>query len=665
MIRRPYSLRGLSTLGSRLGKARSMFRLTISRAMIAFALLFVTGFAAVVATGYVALTKLEIHGPAYNNIMLGTELIGDVQPPPIFTVEAYILAMQVNEGIESVNGGKKRLTALKETYLARKAYWEKAPLSGPMRTELNMVIIGNNSFWTELETVFFAAAERGDKDAMRSSFEKLSKTFNIHAGKITRLVNKVGDYQAGIEASAAADKTLYQTLMFGTAAVVIALVGAMLVWLHRRMVRAISVMAGYMGRLAANDYESAVPYAARRDEIGEMAKAVAVFRDAGLEKRRLEAEAEATRMAIESERAAREAETAESQRAARFAVETIGSSLHKLAEGDLVNRIDTRLSAGAEPLRADFNVAVDKLQQTLLGIHGAANAIRTGLQEISTASDDLSRRSEQQAASLEETAAALGHITETVRKTADGAGHARQVVAETKANAETSSTVVRQAIDAMGQIEKSSRQISNIIGVIDEIAFQTNLLALNAGVEAARAGEAGRGFAVVAQEVRSLAQRSAEAAKEIKQLIGNSSSQVDSGVRLVADTGRALERIMAQVNDINSVVVEIAASASEQSTGLREVNIAVGQMDQVTQQNAAMVEQTTAASHNLSREAGELVRLIAQFEVGKTAAAAAPSAPARQASSGGFARPAAHAPIAGALAMKVAESEPVGDWEEF
>jgi methyl-accepting chemotaxis protein len=661
MMRRPFSLRGISTLASRLGAPISRFRLTISRAMIAFAVLFVVGFAAVVATGYITVSKLEIHGPAYKDIMLGTELVGDIQPPPIFTMEAYILAMQVNQGIESVNGGKKRLAALKETYQERKAYWEKSALAGPIRTELNMVIIGNNGFWTEMETVFFAAAERGDKAAMKSSFEKLSKTFNIHAGKITRLVSKVEAYQAGIEANAAADKTFYQSLMFGTAGLVLVLVGAMLTWLHRRMVKAISVMAGYMGRLAADDYEQAVPFAARRDEIGEMAKAVAVFRDAGLEKRRLESEAEATRSAIEGERASREAETAESQRAARFAVETIGQSLHKLAEGDLVSRIETRLNAGAEPLRADFNVAVDKLQRTLLGIHGAAAAIRTGLQEISTASDDLSRRSEQQAASLEETAAALDHITETVRKTADGAGHARKVVAETKANAETSSTVVRQAIEAMGQIEKSSRQISNIIGVIDEIAFQTNLLALNAGVEAARAGEAGRGFAVVASEVRSLAQRSAEAAKEIKQLIGNSTAQVDSGVRLVADTGNALERIMAQVNDINAVVVEIAASASEQSTGLREVNIAVGQMDQVTQQNAAMVEETTAASHNLSREAGELVRLIGQFNVGVTAtpSTAAPS------------RPAAHhalahrAPVSGALAVKVADADPVGDWEEF
>ncbi len=662
MNRRPFSLRGISTLGSKLGGGISRFRLTISRAMIAFAVLFVAGFAAVVATGYITVTKLEIHGPAYNDIMLGTELVGDIQPPPIFTVEAYILAMQVNQGIESVNGGKKRLAALKETYQARKAFWDKAALSGPMRTELNMVIIGNNSFWTELETVFFAAAERGDKAAMLSSFEKLSKTFNIHAGKISRLVSKVEAYQAGIEANAAADKAFYQSLMFGTSALVLVLVGAMLVWLHRRMVKAISVMAGYMGRLAADDYENAVPFAARRDEIGEMAKAVAVFREAGLEKRRLESEAESTRSAIEGERATREAETAESQRAARFAVETIGQSLHKLAEGDLVNRIETRLSAGAEPLRADFNVAVEKLQRTLLGIHGAAAAIKTGLQEISTASDDLSRRSEQQAASLEETAAALDHITETVRKTADGAGHARKVVAETKANAESSSTVVRQAIEAMSQIEKSSRQISNIIGVIDEIAFQTNLLALNAGVEAARAGDAGRGFAVVAQEVRSLAQRSAEAAKEIKQLIGNSSVQVDAGVRLVADTGGALERIMAQVNDINAVVADIAASASEQSTGLREVNIAVSQMDQVTQQNAAMVEETTAASHNLSREAGELVRLIGQFDVGATAAAPTAAAPARHAA---HHSPARRAPVSGALAVKVAEADPVGDWEEF
>lgn len=269
------------------------------------------------------------------------------------------------------------------------------------------------------------------------------------------------------------------------------------------------------------------------------------------------------------------------------AVSALGGTLARLAQGDLAQRIEQPFTPELDKLRIDFNAALDTLQTTMRDIVGAAQAIRSGTNEVSHAADDLSKRTEQQAASLEETAAALDQITATVKKTADGANHAREAVTTAKSDAERSGEVVRGAVQAMAEIDRSSKEISNIIGVIDEIAFQTNLLALNAGVEAARAGEAGKGFAVVASEVRALAQRSAEAAKEIKGLIQASSSQVASGVDLVGQTGKALERIVTQVADINGVVVEIAASAKEQATGLAEVNTAVNQMDQVTQQNAA------------------------------------------------------------------------------
>jgi methyl-accepting chemotaxis protein len=240
-------------------------------------------------------------------------------------------------------------------------------------------------------------------------------------------------------------------------------------------------------------------------------------------------------------------------------------------------------------------------------------AIHAATGEIATAADDLSRRTERQASSLEETAAALEEITITVEKTAEGAKHAREVVSTTKVDADKSADVVREAMTAMSGIDTSSKQISQIIGVIDEIAFQTNLLALNAGVEAARAGDAGRGFAVVASEVRALAQRSAEAAKEIKSLISASTAQVDQGVRLVAQTGEALGRIVAQVIEINGVIADIAASAQEQATGLQQVNIAIIEIDQVTQKNVAMVEETTAASHALADQTEELGRLISRY----------------------------------------------------
>jgi methyl-accepting chemotaxis protein len=312
------------------------------------------------------------------------------------------------------------------------------------------------------------------------------------------------------------------------------------------------------------------------------------------------------------------------------------------------------------PIVRDYNEAVAKLQETMGTISNSAEAIRSGTGDISHGSDDLSRRTEQQAANIEETAAALAQITETVRQTADGAEQARFVVSTAKKDAEISGDVVRDAVAAMGKIEKSSQEISQIIGVIDEIAFQTNLLALNAGVEAARAGDAGRGFAVVASEVRALAQRSAEAAKQIKALISASAVQVGEGVKLVGDAGQALQRISGQVGEINGLVVEIATSAKVQSGSLHEINSAVTQMDQMTQQNAAMVEESTAACHTLAQEASELGRMIGQFQIGRNVAAPARKAPAARAggSRGGGSR-------GGAAAARKAAPAQENGWDEF
>jgi methyl-accepting chemotaxis protein len=297
----------------------------------------------------------------------------------------------------------------------------------------------------------------------------------------------------------------------------------------------------------------------------------------------------------------------------------VGSGLAKLAVKDLTYRMPDDMPDAYRTLQVDFNAAMAQLEEAMAGVTGGMDAIHAGTQEISTAADDLSRRTEQQAASLEQTAAALNEITTTVKRTAEGAVHANQIVTATKGDAEKSREVVRQAIDAMKGIEESSQQIGQIIGVIDEIAFQTNLLALNAGVEAARAGDAGRGFAVVASEVRALAQRSAEAAKEIKSLISASTDRVEEGVKQVAETGTSLERIVVQVADISKVVSEIASGAKEQAMGLQEVNTAINHMDQVTQQNAAMVEQTTAASHSLSQETERLSGLVGQFQITEAA----------------------------------------------
>jgi methyl-accepting chemotaxis protein len=314
--------------------------------------------------------------------------------------------------------------------------------------------------------------------------------------------------------------------------------------------------------------------------------------------------------ALDADRQRLEAARVAAERDQSAAVRALGLALSRLAQGELNARVDAQVSPEFEGLKADFNDAIAALERAIGSAADAAKVVGEGVGQIGVAANDLSRRTEQQAANLEETAAALEQITATVRRSAEGAQTASQVVAEARAAAERSAPVVEQAIGAMDKIDHSSSQIGQIIGVIDEIAFQTNLLALNAGVEAARAGEAGKGFAVVASEVRALAQRSAEAAKEIKALISASGAQVDQGVHLVGDAGQALTRIAGQVAEINAIVTEIAASAQEQATGLQQVNTAVAQMDQVTQQNAAMVEENTAASHALARDAEELRRLM-------------------------------------------------------
>jgi methyl-accepting chemotaxis protein len=339
-------------------------------------------------------------------------------------------------------------------------------------------------------------------------------------------------------------------------------------------------------------------------------------------------------------------------------VAVVGSELSHLAAGNLESRVTTKLMPSLDKLRTDFNAAAENLQATLKIVATTGDAIQSATGEISAATQNMSRRTEQQSATLEQTAAALDEIATTVKKTADGALRAREVVTQAKGDAENSGGIVQQAVSAMGEIEKSSREIGNIIGVIDEIAFQTNLLALNAGIEAARAGDAGRGFAVVATEVRALAQRSATAAKEIKALISASGQQVSNGVALVGDAGQALERIVEQVAKIDGLIGEIASSAQEQSAGLSEVNIAVNQMDQVTQQNAAMVEETAAVSEQLANEGETLIRLISGFKLGGTelqAKVAVKAKPKLEVSS--------HAATGGAARNAAPKQEHA--WEEF
>ena len=590
------------------------------------------GFGGALAVGVVlagglalfAIEGLRVGGPLFRQIVANKDIIADILPPPLYVVEADLVATKLVARPETIQAASDKLAALRKDYDIRRAYWTKAPIDPAMREMLvNESAAPAADFWREIDQEVLPGVRSGDLERARQGLARADLAYEAHRAVIDKVVAMATADAQAVEAAAARQTRLAFLLLAGAGLLVLAVVGGGVVLMSRRIVRPIQAMTGYMGRLAGGDYDSAVPFAGRADEIGGMATSVAVFREAIVDRQAAEARIAAERVQAEATKARTDAER-QSEEAGRLrVVEALGAAVARLSAGDLTARLSDAFPPAYEGLRGDFNRAIAALEEALGEVIGGAGVLHSGAGEIRGAIENLSARTERQAASLAETAAALGQLGASVKQTAQGAEEANAAVIDSRAVADRSSQVVGRAAEAMTKNEATSSKVTQILGVLDEIAFQTNHLALNAGVEAARAGDAGRGFAVVAQEVRALAQRSAEAAREIKGLITESSDHVRSGVALVGETGAALDDIIARVGRIGGLMSQIAQSSREQAAGLVQVDQAVAQMDQVVQQNAAMAEQATASSRDLAQDAVRLQDQVGHFQVGEARASRA------------------------------------------
>lgn len=570
------------------------------------------------------------------------KLTGDVVPATIIIRGPAFETTRLYYEPDSFEARRELLKEMEGKFRTKVKAWQSAGMAPHLRKQFDRTVAEAEGFFKALDTEFLPAVARRDKAAMDATFMDLMGRYDLQAGEADAMADLLGKERVALQQQADRALMVTSAVMIGLALLVIAMLVAGLWYLNRLALVPIARTADAMERMAAGDLDAVVEGGDRKDEVGTMVHAIEVFRDAA--KARAGAE--------------------EKQRAV---VAELAAGMKELATGNLAVRLTKPLAAEYEPLRLGFNDTVSGLAETLTGVAHSAASVSNGSSEIRAASDDLARRTEQQAASLEETTAAMNQVTSGVSETARSAMEVTRSIAEAHREASDGGVVVERTVAAMGAIEQSSNEITQIINVIDGIAFQTNLLALNAGVEAARAGEAGRGFAVVANEVRALAQRSADAAKDIKKLILASGEQVASGVDLVGQTGEVLKRIVARVGQISTMVNEIAQSAEAQAANLQQVNCAVGDMDKTTQQNAAMVEETTAAARSLASEADVLSSLISRFVIDGEHRSAPPAPVAHNVTRRGAARSTprpATAPVVGNLAVKDVVVDDA-DWTEF
>ena len=565
---------------------------------------------AIIALASAVVYGIRAGGPLTLGTALQAELLADVLPPPAFVVEPYLHAALIVRDPDRAGPQIAELKDERAEFEARKQYWRTAPVPGQLRPALNDTIAAADRFWQVMDTKFLPAVASGNRPAIDEAFTMgLAPIYRVQREQVRSIVALSRSYSEETDRANGKLASLALTAL-GTCALL--LIGLIL-WsaraAQRMVVNPLVATAAAMQRMADGDVDFVIEGTERGDELGQVARAMQMFRNAEDARRQASVEQETV-------------------------VTELSDGLARLAGKDLEHRIETAFSPGYESLRLNFNKAVGALAEALRTVRVGTASVQGSIAEIGEASDDLATRNETQASRIAETARAMDSVTAIVQETATGARAVSQTITEAEREAGEGGEVVRRAIEAMAAIEASAQEIGQIIAVIDGIAFQTNLLALNAGVEAARAGEAGKGFAVVATEVRALAQRSADAAQSIKALITTSGEQVSAGVELVSETDTKLEGIVRRIGEISALIGDITGSASRQAESLGQINGAMGEMDRMTQQNAAMVEQSSAATRSLSSEAVRLTELVASFRTrdvaNRPAAAPAPDALRRQ-----------------------------------
>jgi methyl-accepting chemotaxis protein len=649
-----------------------MPKLRIKATILVFGVAMAVGIALAVAINTVSLNKVRIGGATYNEIVQVKDLVADILPPPLYIIEAYLEAGLALNQIKPVAEVRPRIAELRKQYDERREFWQGSNLEGAMKQKLTEKSHTHAAkFWSSIESNLFPAIERKDDAAARQAYNELTQAYQAHRAVIDEIVTESEAMTKTVEATAAEQGSIASWSTGIVDVIVLMILAFGIFTIIRNMVSPLVRITAVMRSMAHNNFSETIPSTNRHDEIGEMANALVVFRDAALEKARLESAARDQQMQAEAERGAATAKLMNEFDAAvggvvraamagdfsqrvplagkegvvrnlAEALNTMCDNLGKafddvvrmfgaLSEGDLTQRIATEYQGGFATLKQNANMTAQRLSETVAEIKLAAEEVSSASAEIATSTTDLSQRTEEQAASLERTSAAMEEITVTVRKNAENAQQANERASRTREAAERGGQVVTSAVQAMARIDEASHKMSDIISVIDEIARQTNLLALNAAVEAARAGEAGRGFAVVATEVRSLAQRSSQAAKDISDLITNSSGQVKGGVELVNRAGTALNEIVGSIKGVADIVSDIATASAEQSTGLDQIKEALSQMDEATQQNSALVEENAATAKTLADQSGAMGEQVSFFQTEAALRSAKPTSRPRAA----------------------------------